>query len=86
MGWASGANLADSLWDSVKQYIPKDKQAQVAAEFIDIFEGRDCDTMMETQLWELANKHCPACNQDGSFEGETLDDCPRCEGYGWIKI
>lgn len=71
MGWASGADLADQVWDVVKMFIPKTKQSAVAQQLIDVFEGRDCDTMMETSLWELANKYCPDCNAGGDFDWDN---------------
>lgn len=57
MGWASGSGIAESVWDAVKKFIPKDKQREVASHLIDIFESEDCDTMQETSMWELVYKY-----------------------------
>ena len=81
MGWASGGELADNVWDVVSSYIPKGAKAKVAQDLIDIFEGRDCDTMQETSLWDYANETCPTCRGDWP----ASKNCEPCEGYGWVR-
>ena len=81
MGWASGSELAENIWDTVSDYIPEKAKIKVAQNLIDIFEGRDCDTMQETTLWDLANETCSACKG----EWEACKNCEPCEGYGWVK-
>lgn len=49
MGWASGSAIAESVWDSVRKYIPKAKRQKVAREIVDVFESEDCDTMYEAE-------------------------------------
>lgn len=47
MGWASGSEIADSVWDEFQKYIPNDKKGKVALELVGLFESNDCDTMQE---------------------------------------
>lgn len=54
MGWAGGSRLADELWDTVKKILTKGQRRDVARQWIDIFEGEDCDTMDETELIDAA--------------------------------
>lgn len=49
MGWASGSAIAESVWDSVRKHIPKDKRQKVAREIVEVFESEDCDTMDEAR-------------------------------------
>ena len=57
MGWASGSQLAESLWHRIRDYIPKDKRTEVADQFIEEFEDFDCDTMYEAEtLYEDAGR------------------------------
>jgi hypothetical protein len=50
MGWASGSELAEEVWELVREYIPKRKREQVAKDLVNIFEDHDCDTMEEAEL------------------------------------
>ena len=54
MGWASGSELAENLWEDIKEFIPKKQHKKVAKIFIKHFENMDCDTMYETTLYETA--------------------------------
>ena len=54
MGWCSGGSLADSLWQDIKNLIPKENHRKVAQAFIKRFEDEDCDVMEETVLWDIA--------------------------------
>ena len=55
MGWASGSELAEEIWDIVKKYIPKNKKKKVAKQLVEAFEDRDCDTMCEAEeLFKVA--------------------------------
>jgi hypothetical protein len=54
MGWASGSDLADALWASVEKYLPKTKRQLIAQDWVLMFEVRDCDTMLETRVGEVA--------------------------------
>lgn len=43
MGWCSGSQLANEVWDEVKAFIPDEKQKDVAKEIVDIFSNHDAD-------------------------------------------
>jgi hypothetical protein len=49
MGWASGSELADGVWDAVKEHIPEEKKQEVALRIVNLFEGEDCDTLDECE-------------------------------------
>jgi hypothetical protein len=54
MGWNSGAEIADRVWRVVRRRIPKRQREEVARAIVEIFEGEDCDTMLETEVGEAA--------------------------------
>lgn len=55
MGWASGSEIAESVWLEVVDYIPADKRRGVAKRLVNVFEAYDCDTMSEAEeLWKAA--------------------------------
>jgi hypothetical protein len=57
MGWASGSEIAESIWDAVKKSIPKKDQKKVAKKIIEIFENNDCDTIEEAEeLYQAAGR------------------------------
>lgn len=63
MGWASGASMAERLWDELKPYLKKKDIQKVAKMIIEVFEDQDCDTMEEAhELWEDAG-YC-SCHED----------------------
>lgn len=47
MGWASGSELAESIWRNIRTFIPKADRKSVARIIIRSFENADCDTMDE---------------------------------------
>jgi hypothetical protein len=50
MGWASGSQLAEDVWDLVRHYIPPGElRAKTARRIVDLFERMDCDTIDEAQ-------------------------------------
>jgi hypothetical protein len=49
MGWASGSELAESVWSLFRKHVPKEQRKQVALKLIDLFEDRDCDTIDECE-------------------------------------
>lgn len=91
MGWASGADIADNVWDIIKSYIPEHKKVDVASDLIDEFESRDCDTMQETQLWDIAMMRCPASMAENEEDWEAFErherenDCEICDNRIWIR-
>lgn len=53
MGWASGAELADALFDYVEIAVKDDDlRKMMALKFVETFERFDCDTMYECQFVE----------------------------------
>jgi len=49
MGWASGSELAESVWSLVRDHIPQRRRKEVALDLIDLFENMDCDTIEECE-------------------------------------
>jgi len=49
MGWASGAILAEAIWDAVCVYIPVDRRPGVAKRIIEAFRDEDWDTVDEAE-------------------------------------
>lgn len=45
MGWASGCEIAEELWEKLKPFIPSDERGLAAVSKIiyDIFDNRDAD-------------------------------------------
>lgn len=55
MGWASGSQIAEDVWDTVRKHIPVKNRKRIAREIVSIFEDADCDTLEECdQLMEDA--------------------------------
>lgn len=54
MGWNSGGDLADELWDTIEHLLPKNKRTKIARQWVEILEGHDCDIMLETEVGEAA--------------------------------
>lgn len=49
MGWARGSELAEVVWDLVRDYISIGSRPRIARRFIDHFEDMDCDTIDECE-------------------------------------
>lgn len=49
MGWASGARLAEELWDAIREDIPPVGRQRVALKIIGHFEFNDCDNIDEAE-------------------------------------
>lgn len=49
MGWASGSELAGSLWARIKPYVQENDYKYVAGAIIDAVESQDCDTVYECE-------------------------------------
>jgi hypothetical protein len=63
MGWASGSQLAEELYDDIRRVIPKDKRAKVAEKIIDAFENHDADDWSEDSLlWKDSGR--PVWSED----------------------
>ena len=57
MGWAGGTDIAQGVWDAVKEYIPEEKKKDVAIEIVDVLENQDWDNLYEVdELYELTGR------------------------------
>ena len=52
MGWASGGQLFEDVWITVRNRIPKEQRVEIARELIQLFEGRDCDVLGDYEIDE----------------------------------
>lgn len=43
MGWCSGSNLADEIYNKIRKYIPKDKRKEIATMIYNMFCDQDAD-------------------------------------------
>jgi hypothetical protein len=43
MGWCSGSELAEEVWDKIQDFIPKVKRKKVARELVELFNNHDAD-------------------------------------------
>lgn len=79
MGWASGSELAEGIWDDIKDVIPEKKKKKVARKIIERFQDNDCDTMDECEeLQEAAElpQECWECGRE--FAYGKLDENGLC--------
>lgn len=57
MGWSGGTDVADGVWDAVRQYIPENKKKVVANKIIDVLEAQDWDNLYESdELYEVSGR------------------------------
>lgn len=47
MGWASGSELFEWVWEDVRPFLPTQERTKVAVNLIKAFEAFDCDTLSE---------------------------------------
>lgn len=47
MGWASGSDIAQEVWDAAKDYLSPINKKNFARDLIAIFVAHDCDTISE---------------------------------------
>ncbi len=64
MGWASGSELAEDVWTTVRKYIPETKRKSIATRIVRIFEGHDCDTLHEAEKL-MADAKLPDYAEEG---------------------
>lgn len=70
MGWAGGTDIADGVWDSVKEYIPEDKKVLVANQIIEVLEDQDWDNLQESEeLYEISGRKQQDID-DGVYDDE----------------
>lgn len=43
MGWASGSQLGEKVWDVVRGWVPPNQRQAVATEIYELFEAEDAD-------------------------------------------
>lgn len=53
MGWASGSELAQEVWDLFEDIIPSGEEKQYALKLVDMFENMDCDTLSEEKFYQI---------------------------------
>ena len=69
MGWASGTDVADGVWEAVKEYIPDDKKKEVANNIIDVLEDQDWDNVQESEeLYELSGRKAEDEAEEAEWE------------------
>lgn len=49
MGWASGSEVGDQIWDNIRELIPEEHREEAARVVIDALEDQDCDTIYECE-------------------------------------
>jgi len=84
MGWSSGGDIADRVWNITQKHLRSKTRAQVAYDLIRLFEGYDCDVMQETALWAEAFDRCSCLDNEEECHCPTTHGCPNCEGLGWV--
>lgn len=49
MGWASGSEVGDNIWDGIRDLIPEENRQEAARVVINALEDQDCDTIGECE-------------------------------------
>ena len=49
MGWASGARLAEEVWELFRPYLAPEDRRELARALIVLFRAEDCDTIDEAE-------------------------------------
>lgn len=49
MGWASGSEVGENIWDGIRDLIPEQHLEEAAKVVIDALEAQDCDTIYECE-------------------------------------
>ena len=76
MGWASGSEMADDLWNALRKHIDPKQLKKCARKVIDIFEQQDCDTMSECGALIKDAAVCQSCMLPLLKNGKCSDaDC-----------
>lgn len=79
MGWSSGSGLLEEVWEELRDFVAADDRAGVLATLMEIFSGRDCDTLDELTYredWPEAREawRLFARDRDGEGGGEEEED------------
>lgn len=57
MGWCSATEYVDSVWDSIKDYLPEDKKPEIARKIIKIFQAGDWDCEHDSSMVQEVIHH-----------------------------
>lgn len=49
MGWASGTEVGNRIWDNIRELVPEEHRQEAARVIIDALEDQDCDTIYECE-------------------------------------
>jgi len=49
MGWTTGSEIAQDLWNAIKDELNDKQKKKIKEAIIEVFEDFDCDTMYEVQ-------------------------------------
>lgn len=79
MGWSSGAELADEIWEKVEPFIPSESRPAIAEDFIKMFERYDCDCMRETTLWSTARSRLEVSRPSDNILTITISKDWACD-------
>lgn len=52
MGWATGSEILDVVWDVINKEIKEESKVKIAKKLIKVFESYDCDTTQETEPYQ----------------------------------
>lgn len=63
MGWASGSEVGDEIWNGIRDFIHPESRKDAARVVIDALESADCDTIYECEQLvkdaQLEDKYWP---------------------------
>lgn len=65
MGWASGSELAERVWDRIENKLKEEDKPQVALDILEEFEEEDCDTMYEC---DFVKKYLEYDEEEGEWK------------------
>ena len=82
MGWCSGSELAENIYNEIRKFIPEHKRKEIAKKIYDEFCNYDADDWTFSNLTEDSGEVilCPECKQ------KTWADClenDMCEECNW---
>ena len=92
MGWSGGSELAECIWDAVKEELSPETAEKLARVIVVEFEKMDCDTMEEVAgpIGDIANRMhkerrgAPANAAEGDvWTDDRWDETYRFDGSRW---
>lgn len=82
MGWSAGSELAQSIWDKIREYIPEENRKEIATFIYDAVCDLDADDWDgESQLEIDAELPVSCWSCDKEFLADELDKnglCTKC--------